>query len=113
MTFIFHFNISDLTFCRTLHVFGHLWLSDTYGSIKMTIINTDVVITGTAPFADIRVRLSCIHCISMWSFQKGTMRGTRLAIDYLSKDNGGNGGVIINMASAAGKIYFTSNFPVY
>ena len=110
MTSIFHFIISDLTFCRTLHVFGHLWLSDTYGSIKMTIINTDVVITETAPFADIR--LSCIHCKSIWPFQKGTMRGTRLAIDYLSKDNGGNGGVIINMASAAGQI-FTSNFPIY
>ena len=35
-------------------------------------------------------------------FQKGTMRGTRLAMHYLSKENGGTGGTIINMASAAG-----------
>lgn len=33
---------------------------------------------------------------------KGTMRGMRLAMNYLSKENGGNGGTIINMASLAG-----------
>lgn len=33
---------------------------------------------------------------------KGTMRGIRLAMNYLSKENGGNGGTIINMASLAG-----------
>lgn len=33
---------------------------------------------------------------------KGTIRGTRLGMHYLNKDNGGNGGIIVNMASAAG-----------
>lgn len=33
---------------------------------------------------------------------KGTIRGTRLGMHYLSKDNGGNGGIIVNMASAGG-----------
>lgn len=33
---------------------------------------------------------------------KGTLRGMRLAMNYLSIDNGGHGGIIVNMASAAG-----------
>ncbi|XP_053401488.1 15-hydroxyprostaglandin dehydrogenase [NAD(+)]-like isoform X1 [Mercenaria mercenaria] len=33
---------------------------------------------------------------------KGTIRGTRLGMHDLSKDNGGNGGIIVNMASAGG-----------
>ncbi|KAL4234974.1 hypothetical protein ACF0H5_006615 [Mactra antiquata] len=33
---------------------------------------------------------------------KGTLRGTRLGMNYLSKDNGGNGGLIVNMSSAGG-----------
>ena len=34
------------------------------------------------------------------------MRGIRLAMNYLSKENGGNGGTIINMASLAGIICY-------
>lgn len=33
---------------------------------------------------------------------KGAIRGTRLALDYLRRDRGGEGGVIVNIASAGG-----------
>ena len=56
-----------------------------------------------------------IKCI--WSqyrilFQKGTLRGTRLAMKYLSADNGGKGGAIVNMASMAGNSCLTSVYTV-
>ncbi|XP_060081872.1 15-hydroxyprostaglandin dehydrogenase [NAD(+)]-like [Ylistrum balloti] len=34
---------------------------------------------------------------------KGMTRGTFIAVEYLRKDKGGNGGVIVNISSAAGK----------
>ncbi|XP_067003626.2 15-hydroxyprostaglandin dehydrogenase [NAD(+)] [Anabrus simplex] len=37
---------------------------------------------------------------------KGTVRGTLLGFKYLGKDNGGNGGVILNVASIGGLDYF-------
>ena len=36
-------------------------------------------------------------------FQTGTVRGTVLAVEHMRKDKGGEGGVIINVASAGGK----------
>uniref|UniRef100_A0A8B8DW40 15-hydroxyprostaglandin dehydrogenase [NAD(+)] n=1 Tax=Crassostrea virginica TaxID=6565 RepID=A0A8B8DW40_CRAVI len=42
----------------------------------------------------------------------GTIRGTQLGLEYLRKDNGGNGGVILNMASLAG-IFPVNYTPVY
>jgi len=37
-------------------------------------------------------------------FQGGVVRGTYLALEHMKKENGGNGGVIINIASMAGLI---------
>ena len=34
------------------------------------------------------------------------MRETLLAVEYMRKDKGGNGGLIINVASGAGMYYF-------
>lgn len=42
----------------------------------------------------------------------GTIRGTQLGLEYLRRDNGGNGGVILNMASLAG-IFPVNYTPVY
>lgn len=39
-----------------------------------------------------------------WSFQGGVVRGTYLALEHMKKENGGNGGVIVNVASMAGLI---------
>jgi len=44
-------------------------------------------------------------------FQKGMIRGSLLALEHLRVDKGGNGGVIVNISSAAGwyySIYFKS-----
>ena len=35
------------------------------------------------------------------------IRGCKLAIKYLSKENGGKGGLIVNVGSTAGKNVFT------
>lgn len=35
--------------------------------------------------------------------QVSVISGTYLGLDYMSKQNGGEGGIIINMASLAGK----------
>lgn len=39
---------------------------------------------------------------SLYLLQKGTTRGTLLALDHMRTDKGGKGGVIINISSAAG-----------
>ena len=37
-------------------------------------------------------------------FQTGTIRGTLLAVEHMRRDKGGEGGIIINVASAGGKV---------
>lgn len=36
-------------------------------------------------------------------YQISVIRGTYIGLDYMKKENGGNGGVIVNIASIAGK----------
>lgn len=36
-------------------------------------------------------------------FQISVIRGTYIGLDYMKTENGGNGGVIVNMSSLAGK----------
>lgn len=38
------------------------------------------------------------------------IRGTYLALEHMKKDNGGNGGVIVNVASLAGLLLMLQNF---
>jgi len=40
--------------------------------------------------------------LSSSSFQKGVVRGTQLALDYMGKHKGGEGGTVLNIASVAG-----------
>ena len=45
---------------------------------------------------------------NLFNLQKGVVYGTQLALKFMGKNNGGQGGVIINMASVSGK--FTGTF---
>ena len=45
---------------------------------------------------------------NLFNLQKGVVYGTQLALEFMGKNNGGQGGVIINMASVSGK--FTGTF---
>jgi 15-hydroxyprostaglandin dehydrogenase (NAD) len=48
----------------------------------------------------------------IWFLQNAVVRGTLLALQYMGKDKGGKGGVVVNMASIAGLAPFAV-FPVY
>jgi 15-hydroxyprostaglandin dehydrogenase (NAD) len=39
---------------------------------------------------------------SIWLFQNAVVRGTLLAFQYMGKDKGGKGGVVVNIASILG-----------
>ena len=46
-------------------------------------------------------------------FQTGVIMGTNMAVDLMSREKGGQGGLIINVASSAGDdlLIFTQYFP--
>jgi 15-hydroxyprostaglandin dehydrogenase (NAD) len=48
----------------------------------------------------------------VWLLQKAVIRGTLLGFQYMGKDEGGKGGVVINMASIAG-LEAVAPFPLY
>lgn len=50
--------------------------------------------------------------MNLCNFQNGVMNGTVLGMKYMGKDNGGNGGVIVNMSSVVG-LSCSPGFPVY
>jgi 15-hydroxyprostaglandin dehydrogenase (NAD) len=52
--------------------------------------------------------MNCDVCL----FQNAVVRGTLLGLQYMGKDEGGNGGVVVNMASVAGLVV-APHFPVY
>jgi len=48
----------------------------------------------------------------VWLLQNAVVRGTLLGFQYMGKDEGGKGGVVVNMSSIAGLI-ISATFPVY
>jgi len=48
----------------------------------------------------------------VWLLQNAVVRGTLLALQYMGKDEGGKGGVVVNIASVLGLIPFEGS-PVY
>jgi 15-hydroxyprostaglandin dehydrogenase (NAD) len=48
----------------------------------------------------------------VWFLQNAVVRGTLLGLQYMGKDEGGKGGVVLNMASIAGLGPFAYS-PVY
>ena len=44
------------------------------------------------------------QCIMSLSTQTGVIRGTNLALKYMAVTEGGKGGVIVNVASMAGRV---------
>jgi 15-hydroxyprostaglandin dehydrogenase (NAD) len=52
--------------------------------------------------------MNCDACL----LQKAVVRGTLLGLQYMGKDEGGKGGVVVNMASLAGLEAFAP-LPVY
>lgn len=72
--------------------------SDTFKKTKETFGSIDIVVNNAGVGGEADHNWEQTIDVNV----KGTLRGTRLGMHYLSKDNGGNGGVIINMASAAG-----------
>jgi len=48
----------------------------------------------------------------VWLFQNAVVRGTLLGLQYMGKDKGGKGGVVVNMASIAGLVA-AAYLPVY
>jgi short-subunit dehydrogenase len=50
--------------------------------------------------------------IRVFCFQKGVVRGTQLALDYMGKHKGGKGGAVVNIASVSG-LGKKSACPVY
>lgn len=51
--------------------------------------------------------------VSVFDFQTGTIRGTRLAVEHMRKDKGGRGGVVINVASSGGIFFFSHIMQIY
>lgn len=45
-------------------------------------------------------------------FQKGTITGSLLAVQYMGKNHGGNGGTVLNVASILG-FYVYPIMPIY
>jgi len=52
--------------------------------------------------------MKCDACL----LQNAVVRGTLLGLQYMGKDEGGKGGVVVNMSSIAGLVA-TANFPIY
>jgi 15-hydroxyprostaglandin dehydrogenase (NAD) len=48
----------------------------------------------------------------VWILQNAVVRGTLLGLQYMGKDEGGNGGVVVNISSIAGLAPFAGS-PVY
>jgi len=48
----------------------------------------------------------------IWLLQIAVVRGTLLGLQYMGKDEGGKGGVVVNMASVLG-LTGSATFPVY
>jgi 15-hydroxyprostaglandin dehydrogenase (NAD) len=48
----------------------------------------------------------------VWLLQNAVVRGTLLGFQYMGKDEGGNGGVVVNIASTAGLGPF-AGAPIY
>jgi 15-hydroxyprostaglandin dehydrogenase (NAD) len=48
----------------------------------------------------------------VWLLQNAVVRGTLLGLQYMGKDEGGKGGVVVNIASVAG-LTPSSSYPVY
>jgi 15-hydroxyprostaglandin dehydrogenase (NAD) len=48
----------------------------------------------------------------IWLLQKAVVRGTLLGFQYMGKDEGGKGGVVVNIASVAGLVPYADT-PVY
>jgi len=48
----------------------------------------------------------------IWFLQNSVVRGTLLGFQYMGKDEGGKGGVVVNTASIAG-LRPTATLPVY
>ena len=48
----------------------------------------------------------------IWLLQNAVVRGTLLGLQYMGKDEGGKGGVVVNIASIAG-LTPSASFPVY
>ena len=52
-----------------------------------------------------------MYC-EIWLLQNAVVRGTLLGLQYMGKDEGGKGGVVVNIASIAGLAPFAP-CPVY
>jgi len=48
----------------------------------------------------------------VWLLQNAVVRGTLLGLQHMGKDEGGNGGVVVNISSIAG-LYPFSGGPIY
>jgi hypothetical protein len=48
----------------------------------------------------------------VWLLQNAVVRGTLLGLKYMGKDEGGKGGVVVNMASVA-SLTSSKSFPIY
>ena len=48
----------------------------------------------------------------VWLLQNAVVRGTLLGLQYMGKDEGGKGGVVVNMSSIVG-LEPSETFPIY
>jgi NAD(P)-dependent dehydrogenase (short-subunit alcohol dehydrogenase family) len=56
----------------------------------------------------VRVIVNC----DVWVLQNAVVRGTLLGFQHMGEDEGGKGGVVVNMASIAG-LLASPSFPIY
>jgi NAD(P)-dependent dehydrogenase (short-subunit alcohol dehydrogenase family) len=60
----------------------------------------------------IHARVRAIMNCDVWLLQNAVVRGTLLGLQYMGKDEGGKGGVVVNIASILGLAAF-AGAPVY
>ncbi|XP_052817508.1 15-hydroxyprostaglandin dehydrogenase [NAD(+)]-like isoform X1 [Mya arenaria] len=88
---------SNVIFCPC-NVTSQEQFADAFRRTREVLGGPDIVVNNAGVGGETDDKWESVIDINL----KGTLRGTRLALKYMSKAGGGSGGVIVNMASMAG-----------
>ncbi|XP_069687830.1 15-hydroxyprostaglandin dehydrogenase [NAD(+)]-like isoform X1 [Periplaneta americana] len=73
-------------------------LEEAFKKTKDTFKTINIVINNAGIFDHVGIHWEKVLDINV----RGVVRGTKLAMEYMGKDKGGNGGTVVNIASVAG-----------
>ena len=79
--------------------------------LQLNFLNKPLFLRLADRLFSVLLRVGGQSAFILWLFQIAVINGTYLAVEHMRKDEGGKGGVIINIASTAGEPHLLSFYP--